>query len=55
MDGNEVKIGCLVFMLIMASKGLIPAKLNLKFPWIGTSIEVLAGVVITVVAFFALK
>lgn len=53
MSSDEIKIGCLVFLVIMGSKQYIPAKVLARFPKLGVCIEILGGIVITVVAFFA--
>lgn len=53
MSSDEIKIGCLVFMIILGSKQFIPARVLARFPKLGVGIEILAGIVITVVTFFA--
>lgn len=53
MSSDEIKIGCLVFMIMLGSKQFIPARVLARFPKLGVGIEILAGIVITVVAFFA--
>lgn len=53
MSSDEIKIGCLVFLIILGSKQYSPARVLTRFPKLGVCIEVLAGIVITVVAFFA--
>lgn len=55
MTSNEIKMGCLLFLIIMASKHYIPERILKKYPKLGPCIEITGAIVITVVAFFALK
>lgn len=55
MNSNEIKIACLVFMILLASRALVPDKLHSRFPWIRSSMGVLAYITITIAALFTLK
>jgi len=55
MTSDEIKLGCLLFLMIMAGRILIPEKVSKKYPNLNAFIGILGGVVIAVVAFFALK
>lgn len=53
MSSDEIKIGCLVFLIIMAIGEKLPAGVVARFPKLRGCINIVGCVVITVVAFFA--
>lgn len=53
MSSDEIKIGCLVFLVILAIREKLPAGVKTRFPRLRGCMSILGYMVITVVAFFA--
>lgn len=53
MSSDEIKIGCLVFLVILAIREKLPAGVTARFPRLRGCMSILGYMVITVVAFFA--
>lgn len=53
MSSDEIKIGCLAFLVIVAIGEKLPAGIVARFPKLRGCIKILSYIMITVVAFFA--
>lgn len=53
MSSDEIKIGCLAFLVIVAIGEKLPAGIVARFPKLRGFIKILSYIMITVVAFFA--
>lgn len=53
MSSDEIKIGCIAFLIIVAIGEKLPSTISARWPWLRGYIKLLSWVVITVIAFFA--